>query len=166
MVLVLLEPRRYAVRGFKNGMTGQVVMLAPGAIPMPPTCAARGVADIVAVQVQRGDHGISCGASSACCRKLSAMASLMITYRRWNWLHLFIGNGPRRFLFWYVPIAARYIRLRQIHVRPAHNPSFKSAFHVFHDIAPVHDCNWGQFVFQRMFDGGGSASRNLRGWQP
>ncbi len=31
-------------------------MLAPGAMPRPPTCAARGIGQIIAVEVRRGEH--------------------------------------------------------------------------------------------------------------
>jgi hypothetical protein len=36
------------------------------------------VGDVVAVQVQRGDHAYSAGRSRICCRKASAMLSLMM----------------------------------------------------------------------------------------
>ena len=33
-------------------------MLAPGAMPMPPTCAASASRDVVAVEVERRDHAV------------------------------------------------------------------------------------------------------------
>ena len=51
-------------------------MLAPGAMPMPPTWAAQGVGQVVAVEVGGGDHVVVVGRSRSCWRMLSAMASL------------------------------------------------------------------------------------------
>ena len=43
------------MRGFKDGMAGDVIDVAPGAMPMPPTPPPVR-RSIIAVQVQRGDH--------------------------------------------------------------------------------------------------------------
>ena len=48
--------RRRAVRRLEDGVPVSSLMLPPGAMPMPPTCAAQRVGQVVAVQIRRREH--------------------------------------------------------------------------------------------------------------
>ncbi len=87
-------------------------MFTPGAIPIPPTCAARASGNVVTVQVHTGDNIIlRAGRSGICCRNASAITSLID--------NLFAGVR----VFNFQPRASRRSVHRQTLHAPAGSPS-------------------------------------------